>query len=49
MLKARLKELDILTLKTLAAKVNVIPVIAKADTLTPTEKLRFKQLVACSC
>ncbi|RKP13164.1 Septin-domain-containing protein, partial [Piptocephalis cylindrospora] len=40
-----LKELDILSLRTLAGKVNVIPVIAKADTLTPEEKVGFKQSI----
>ncbi|RUS32335.1 hypothetical protein BC938DRAFT_475696 [Jimgerdemannia flammicorona] len=40
-----LKELDILALQTLSAKVNVIPVIAKADTLTPEEKVSFKRSI----
>lgn len=40
-----MKELDLLALRTLADKVNVIPVIAKADTLTPIEKAKFKALV----
>ncbi|KAL1934404.1 hypothetical protein VTP01DRAFT_6586 [Rhizomucor pusillus] len=40
-----LKELDIITLKELSQKLNVIPVIAKGDTLTPEEKTAFKALV----
>ncbi|KAI9595052.1 Septin-2 [Syncephalis fuscata] len=41
----KLKELDIEVLKTLSKKVNVIPVIAKADTLTPTERAFFKRSI----
>lgn len=41
-----LKELDIITLKELSQKLNVIPVIAKGDTLTPEEKTAFKALVS---
>ncbi|KAL1915094.1 uncharacterized protein VTP21DRAFT_7575 [Calcarisporiella thermophila] len=40
-----LKDLDILALKTLSNKCNVIPVIAKADTLTPEERMTFKQAI----
>jgi septin family protein len=37
-----LKELDITVLKALSTKTNVIPVIAKADTLTLEERLNLK-------
>lgn len=37
-----LKPLDIQFMKTLSNKVNIIPVIAKADTLTPEERTEFK-------
>jgi len=40
-----LKELDITSLQVLSTKVNVIPVIAKADTLTHEEKAAFKKTV----
>ncbi len=40
-----LKELDIKALQVLSAKINVIPVIAKADTLTQEEKSAFKKTV----
>ncbi|CAG8505864.1 4434_t:CDS:10 [Diversispora eburnea] len=40
-----LKELDIKALQVLSAKVNVIPVIAKADTLTREEKAAFKKTI----
>jgi septin family protein len=40
-----LKELDIEVLKALSRKVNIIPVIAKADTLTPDEKVAFKRAI----
>ncbi|CAK5116135.1 unnamed protein product [Meloidogyne enterolobii] len=40
-----LKQLDIAFMKALQDRVNIIPVIAKADTLTPTELGRFKQHV----
>ncbi|KAI9140461.1 Septin-domain-containing protein [Paraphysoderma sedebokerense] len=42
-LRPKLKEFDIKTLKTLCDRVNVIPVIAKADTLTPEEVETFKE------
>uniref|UniRef100_A0A7E4VG78 Septin n=1 Tax=Panagrellus redivivus TaxID=6233 RepID=A0A7E4VG78_PANRE len=38
-----LKELDIEFMKALQEKVNIIPVIAKADTLTTSEMVSFKQ------
>ncbi|ESO93692.1 hypothetical protein LOTGIDRAFT_182098 [Lottia gigantea] len=37
-----LKALDLLTMKKLDSKVNIIPVIAKADTITKTELHKFK-------
>ncbi|KAG0000823.1 hypothetical protein BGZ79_005423 [Entomortierella chlamydospora] len=40
-----LKELDVKALRTLSQKVNVIPVIAKADTMTAEEKIAFKSLL----
>eukprot|EP00158_Paraphelidium_tribonemae_P002221 Partr_v1_DN25207_c0_g1_i2_m16642 putative Cell division control protein len=38
----RLKELDVTVLKTLSTRANVIPVIAKADTMTPEERIDLK-------
>lgn len=40
-----LKPLDIEIMKKLSTRVNLIPVIAKADTLTPNEMLEFKQRI----
>ena len=40
-----LKPLDVQAIKALSARVNVVPVIAKADTLTPDELLSFKARV----
>ncbi|KAF9090923.1 Septin-6 [Mortierella sp. AD031] len=40
-----LKELDARALQTLAKKVNVIPIIAKADTMTAEEKKSFKGIL----
>ncbi|XP_060754885.1 neuronal-specific septin-3 isoform X3 [Neoarius graeffei] len=40
-----LRQLDIEFMKHLSRVVNIIPVIAKADTLTPEEKTEFKQRV----
>ncbi|KAL7845645.1 hypothetical protein AOLI_G00238370 [Acnodon oligacanthus] len=40
-----LRQLDIEFMKHLSRTVNIIPVIAKADTLTPEEKTEFKQRV----
>lgn len=42
----RLKPLDIEFMKRLHEKVNVIPLIAKADTLTPEECQQFKKQVS---
>jgi septin family protein len=42
---ASLKELDARALQTLAKKVNVIPIIAKADTMTAEEKVSFKHIL----
>lgn len=44
----RLKPLDVEFMKRLHEKVNVIPLIAKADTLTPEECQRFKKQVGAS-
>lgn len=41
----RLKELDIEFMKRLHGRVNIIPVIAKADTMTKEECMQFKQAV----
>ena len=41
----RLKPLDIELMKNLHDKVNIIPLIAKADTMTPEECARFKKQV----
>lgn len=41
----RLKPLDIETMKRLGSRVNLIPVIAKADTMTPQDILAFKENV----
>lgn len=40
-----LKPLDIEVMKRLSSRVNLIPVVAKADTLTPSDLARFKQRV----
>lgn len=40
-----LKPLDIEVMKKLGSRVNLIPVIAKADTLTPNEMLEFKKRI----
>ena len=40
-----LKPLDIEVMKRLSSRVNLIPVVAKADTLTPSDLQRFKQRV----
>jgi hypothetical protein len=55
-----LKALDVEALKALASRVNIIPVIAKADTMTPRALTTFKEKVgfvpqpsnhkqACAC
>lgn len=46
MLCFRLKPLDIEFMKRLHEKVNIIPLIAKADTLTPEECQQFKKQVS---
>lgn len=40
-----LKPLDIEVMKRLSSRVNLIPVIAKADTLSPADLVRYKQRV----
>ncbi len=40
-----LKPLDIEVMKRLCSRVNLIPVVAKADTLSPSDLARFKQRV----
>lgn len=40
-----LKALDLVTMKALDSKVNIIPVIAKSDTITKQELTRFKAQV----
>lgn len=40
-----LKPLDIEVMKRLSSRVNLIPVVAKADTLSPSDLARFKQRV----
>src|SRR5699024_3393486 len=42
----KLRKLDLHSMKMLHTKVNIIPVIAKADTLTPDELVAFKQQVS---
>lgn len=49
-----LKPLDIEVMKRLSTRVNLIPVVAKADTLSPADLARFKLRVSqskytCSC
>jgi cell division control protein 12 len=41
-----LKPLDIEVMKRLGSRVNLIPVIAKADTMTPDDLATFKQIVS---
>ena len=43
---SRLSPLDIEVMKRLGSRVNLIPVIAKADTLTPADLAKFKQNVS---
>lgn len=43
-----LKPLDIEVMKRLSSRVNLIPVVAKADTLSPSDLARFKQRVSIS-
>lgn len=40
-----LKPLDIETMKRLGSRVNLIPIVAKADTLTPSDLQNFKAKV----
>ncbi|KAJ8061727.1 hypothetical protein OCU04_009525 [Sclerotinia nivalis] len=40
-----LKPLDIEVMKRLSSRVNLIPVVAKADTLSPADLVRFKQRI----
>ncbi|KAM9856657.1 neuronal-specific septin-3 isoform 2-T2 [Aulostomus maculatus] len=40
-----IRQLDVEFMKRLSHSVNIIPVIAKADTMTPEERLEFKQRV----
>lgn len=40
-----LSPLDVECMKRLGTRVNLIPVIAKADTLTPADLAKFKQNV----
>jgi cell division control protein 12 len=40
-----LKPLDIEVMKRLSTRVNLIPVVAKADTLSPNDLAKFKQRV----
>lgn len=44
--RSRLKTIDIEFMRRLHTKVNLIPVIAKADTLTDEEVALFKQRVS---
>ena len=44
-LTCSLKQLDVAFMKQLHEKVNIVPVIAKADTFTPEECERFKATV----
>lgn len=44
----RLKPIDIEFMRQLHKKVNLIPIIAKADTLTEEEIVSFKQRVSSS-
>lgn len=41
----RLKSIDLVCMKKLDSKVNVIPIIAKADTISKAELTRFKQRI----
>lgn len=43
----RLREMDIELMRRLSPRVNVIPVIGKADSLTPSELKGFKKRVGC--
>lgn len=41
-----LKPLDVEIMRRLGTRVNLIPVIAKADTMTPEDLQNFKQIVS---
>ncbi len=41
-----LKALDLVTMKKLQQKVNIIPIIAKSDTITKQELIKFKAKVS---
>ena len=41
----RLKSLDLVCMKKLDSKVNIIPVVAKADTISKPELAQFKKKV----
>ena len=43
-----LKPLDIEVMKKLCTRVNLIPVVAKADTLSPSDLAKFKSRVRCT-
>lgn len=43
-----LKPLDVEVMKRLGSRVNLIPVIAKADTMTPEDLDKFKAMVSLS-
>lgn len=45
MLAPSLKPLDVEIMKRLGSRVNLIPVIAKADTMTPNDLVGFKKRV----
>jgi hypothetical protein len=42
-----LRPIDVIVMKKLSDVVNVVPVIAKSDSLTPEEKESFKEKVCC--
>lgn len=44
-----LKSLDLVCMKKLDTKVNIIPIIAKADTISKTELQKFKVLFRLKC
>lgn len=44
--KGSLREMDIELMRRLSPRVNVIPVVGKADSLTPTELRAFKRRVS---
>jgi cell division control protein 12 len=46
MKRRRLKPLDVEIMKRLGTRVNLIPVIAKADTMIPEDLQNFKQRVS---